>query len=271
VPSGMNILVIGDVVGSPGRAIMKKALPLVFRRYEVDYCIANVENAAGGFGVTKEVCDELLDLGVDCMTSGNHIWDKKEILGFVDLIPQLLRPLNYPEHQPGRGSHLGKGRRSGVPVATLNLSGRVFMGGAIDDPFANGLAEVERLRRETPVIVVDMHCEATSEKQAMGYFLDGKVSAVVGTHTHVPTCDHRLLPKGTAYCTDLGMTGPYDSVIGVEKDIIIQRFLTGMPGRFDTAKGDPRLAAAVIEVDPETGRGRGIERMLLAEEDLRNL
>jgi hypothetical protein len=156
-------------------------------------------------------------------------------------------------------------------VATLNLSGRVFMGGAIDDPFTKGLAEVERLRRETPVIVVDMHCEATSEKQAMGFFLDGRVSAVVGTHTHVPTCDHRLLPKGTAYCTDLGMTGPYDSVIGVEKDIIIQRFLTGMPGRFDTAKGDPRLAAAVVEVDPETGRARRIERMLLGEDDLKNL
>jgi metallophosphoesterase (TIGR00282 family) len=250
---------------------LKKALPLVFRKYDVDYCIANVENAAGGFGVTKEICDEFLDAGVDCLTSGNHIWDKKEILGVVDLIPQLLRPLNYPEGQPGQGSHVGKGKRSGVPVATLNLSGRVFMQGAMDDPFKLGLAEVERLRREARVIIVDMHGEATSEKTAMGHWLDGKVSAVVGTHTHVPTCDHRVLPGGTAYCTDLGMTGPYDSVIGVEKDAILRRFLTGMPSRFETAKSDPRFAAAVVDVDPESGRARGIDRMLLGEEDLTRL
>jgi 2',3'-cyclic-nucleotide 2'-phosphodiesterase len=267
----MNILIIGDVVGNPGRTILKKALPLVFRKYDVDYCIANVENAAGGFGVTKEVCDEFLDAGVDCLTSGNHIWDKKEILGVVDLIPQLLRPLNYPEGQPGQGSHVGKGKRSGVPVATLNLSGRVFMQGAMDDPFKLGLAEVERLRSEARVIIVDMHGEATSEKTAMGHWLDGKVSAVVGTHTHVPTCDHRILPNGTAYCTDLGMTGPYDSVIGVEKDAILRRFLTGMPSRFETAKSDPRFAAAVVDVDPESGRARGIDRMLLGEEDLTRL
>jgi len=265
----MNILVIGDVVGSPGRSIMKKALPRVFGRHEIDYCIANVENAAGGFGVTKEVADEILDMGVDCMTSGNHIWDKREIIGFVDLIPQLLRPANYPPRQPGRGSHVGRGKRSGVPVATLNLSGRVFMNGAMDDPFRKAEEEVERLRREAKVIVVDMHGEASSEKNAMGRFLDGRVSAVFGTHTHVPTCDHRVLPKGTAYVTDLGMTGPYDSVIGVDSDTIVQRFLTGMPGRFETAKGDPRFAAAVVDVDAETGRARGIERMLLSEDDLR--
>jgi len=264
----MNILVIGDVVGSPGRNIMKKALPRVFEKHAVDYCIANVENAAGGFGVTKEVCDELLDLGVDCMTSGNHIWDKKEIIGFIDLIPQLLRPLNYPERQPGRGIHVGKSKRSGTPVATLNLSCRVFMNGALDDPFTKGLAEVERLRKEAAIVIVDIHGEATSEKMALGYYLDGLASAVVGTHTHVPTCDHRILPKGTAYCSDIGMTGPYDSVIGVEKEPIIQRFLTGMPSRFETAKGDPRLAAVVVDVDPETGRARAIDRMLLSEKDL---
>jgi 2',3'-cyclic-nucleotide 2'-phosphodiesterase len=265
----MNILVIGDVVGSPGRGILRKALPVVFRKHDIDYCIANVENAAGGFGVTKEVCDELLDAGIDCLTSGNHIWDKREIIGVIDLIPQLLRPLNYPDRQPGRGSHVGRGKRSRVPVATLNLSGRVFMNGAIDDPFTLGLAEVERLRKEAPVVIVDMHGEASSEKMALGHYLDGLVSAVVGTHTHVPTCDHRVLPKGTAYCTDIGMTGPYDSVIGVEKDMIINRFLSGMPGRFETAKGDPRLAAVVVTVDPETGRAQGIDRMLLSEEDLR--
>ncbi len=264
----MNILIIGDVVGSPGRAIMKKALPGVFRKHDVDYCIANVENAAGGFGVTREICDEILAMGVDCMTSGNHIWDKREIIPVVDQIPQLLRPLNSPAGQPARGSHVGRAKDSRVAVATLNLSGRVFMNGAMDDPFTKGLAEVERLRKEAAVIIVDMHAEATSEKVAMGCWLDGKVTAVVGTHTHVPTCDHRLLPKGTAYCTDIGMTGPYDSVIGVEKDAIIQRFLTAMPTRFETAKGDPRLAAVVVDVDPESGRARGIDRMLIGENDL---
>jgi metallophosphoesterase (TIGR00282 family) len=267
----MNILIIGDVVGSPGRAIMKKALARVFRKHDVEYCIANVENAAGGFGITREICDEILALGVDCMTSGNHIWDKREIVPVIDQIPQLLRPLNYPVGQPGKGSHVGRAKDSRVPVATLNLSGRVFMNGAMDDPFTKGLAEVERLRKEAAVIIVDMHAEATSEKVAMGCYLDGKVSAVVGTHTHVPTCDHRVLPRGTAYCTDLGMTGPYDSVIGVEKEAIIQRFLTAMPARFETAKGDPRLAAAVVDVDPESGRARGIERMLIAEGDVEKI
>lgn len=263
----MNILLIGDVVGNPGRSIMKRALPYVFDTYEIDYCVANVENAAGGFGVTREVCEEFLDMGVDCMTSGNHIWDKKEIIGFVDLIPQLLRPANYPEGQPGRGTHVGRSR-SGVPVATLNVSGRVFMNGAIDDPFKAATREVAKLSAEARVIVVDVHGEATSEKNAMGVFLDGRVSAVVGTHTHVPTADHRILPGGTAYCTDLGMTGPYDSVIGVEKDLIVRRFVTGMPGRFETAKNDPRFAAVVVDVDAETGRARRIDRMLLAEKDV---
>jgi hypothetical protein len=267
----MNILLIGDVVGSPGRAILKKALPAVVKKYDVDYCVANVENAAGGFGVTKDVCDEILDMGVDCLTSGNHIWDKKEILGVIDLIPQLLRPLNYPARQPGRGSHVGKGRRSGIPVATLNLSGRVFMNGAMDDPFSLGLREVERLRKEAKVILVDMHGEASSEKTAIASYFDGLVSAVVGTHTHVPTCDQRILPGGTAYCTDLGMTGPYDSIIGVEKDAVLHRFLTGMPSRFETAKGDPRFAAAVVDVDERTGRARSIDRMLLTENDIRQL
>ena len=262
---------IGDVVGNPGRTILRKALPAVVRKYEIEYTVANVENAAGGFGVTKEVCDEILDLGIDCLTSGNHIWDKKEILGVVDLIPQLLRPLNYPARQPGRGSHVGRTRRSGVAVATLNLSGRVFMNGAIDDPFELGLREVERLRQEARVILVDMHGEASSEKTAIANYLDGIVSAVVGTHTHVPTCDHRILPRGTAYVTDLGMTGPYDSIIGVEKDAVIHRFITGMPSRFETAKGDARFAAAIIGVDPETGRAHAIDRVLFGENDLKQL
>jgi metallophosphoesterase (TIGR00282 family) len=265
----MNILIIGDVVGSPGRHIMQRALPRVFEKHQVDYCIANVENAAGGFGVTKEIADEMLDLGVDCMTSGNHIWDKKEIIGFMDLIPQLLRPANYPPSQPGKGTHVGAGKKSKVPVATLNVSGRVFMNGAIDDPFQSAARLVEELRREAKIIIVDVHGEATSEKMALGYYLDGKVTAVVGTHTHVPTCDHRIFPKGTAYCSDLGMTGPYDSVIGVEKETIVARFVTGMPGRFETAKGDPRLAAVLVTADPETGRATAVDRMLISEGDLK--
>jgi 2',3'-cyclic-nucleotide 2'-phosphodiesterase len=264
----MNILIIGDVVGSPGRSIMKKALSKVLRRWDVDYCIANVENAAGGFGVTREICDELLALGVDCMTSGNHIWDKKEILPIIGQIPQLLRPANYPAEQPGRGTYVGHGKDSRVPVATLNVSGRVFMNGAIDDPFRIARQEVERLRKEARVVIVDVHAEATSEKMALAYYLDGTVSAVVGTHTHVPTCDHRLLPQGTAYCSDLGMTGPYDSVIGVEAETIVKRFVTGLPSRFETAKGDPRLAAVVVTVDPSTGKATAIDRMLIAEGDV---
>jgi 2',3'-cyclic-nucleotide 2'-phosphodiesterase len=267
----MNILIIGDVVGSPGRSILKRALPKVLRRHDVDYCIANVENAAGGFGITREVADEITALGVDCMTSGNHIWDKKEIVAAIEQMPYLLRPANYPPEQPGKGSYVGRAKDSRVPVATLNLSGRVFMNGAIDDPFRIARAEVARLRQEAAVIIVDMHGEASSEKTALGYFLDGTVSAVVGTHTHVPTCDHRILPKGTAYCTDLGMTGPYDSVIGVEAELIVKRFVTGMPARFETAKNDPRLAAVLVTVDPNTGHATAIDRMLVGEGDVEAL
>jgi metallophosphoesterase (TIGR00282 family) len=264
----VKILIIGDVVGSPGRTIMKRALPLVFRRHDVDYCIANVENAAGGFGITPDLFREFREMGVDCMTTGNHVWDKKEIIPAIDNLPQLLRPANYPAGQPGKGSYVGVAKDSRVPVATLNLSGRVFMNGAIDDPFERARRDVEALRKEAAVIVVDVHAEATSEKNAMGHFLDGKVSVVVGTHTHVPTCDHRVLAKGTAFCTDLGMTGPYDSVIGVDKDTIIARFTSGMPGRFETAKEDARFAAVVADVDEKTGRARGIERLFLSDADL---
>jgi metallophosphoesterase (TIGR00282 family) len=267
----VNILVIGDVVGSPGRSIMKKALPAVFRKHDVDYCVANIENAAGGFGITPEIAEEFLAMGVDCMTSGNHIWDKREIIPVIDQMPQLLRPANYPPDQPGKGSYVGRAKDSRVPVATLNLSGRVFMNGAMDDPFTLGMRHVEALRKEAAVILVDVHAEASSEKTALGYWFDGKVAAVFGTHTHVPTCDHRILPKGTAYCTDLGMTGPYDSVIGVDAETIVRRFVTAMPGRFETARNDARFAAAVIDVDEKTGLARGIERMLLKEEDVTSL
>jgi metallophosphoesterase (TIGR00282 family) len=266
----VKVLIVGDIVGSPGRQILGRALGRLRSRHALEYVVANVENAAGGFGVTKEICEEILDLGVDCLTSGNHIWDKKEILPFIDLLPQLLRPANYPAAQPGRGMHVGR-TRSGVNVATLNLSGRVFMHGAIDDPFARAREEVARLRGEAGVIIVDFHAEATSEKSAMGHFLDGQVTAVLGTHTHVPTADERVLPGGTAYCSDIGMTGPYDSVIGVEKEAILQRFVTGLPSRFETAKGDPRLAAVVVDVDEERGLARGIERLLLTAADVERL
>ena len=264
----MKILFVGDIVGQPGRTILRKALPFMRAQHDVEYVIANAENAAGGFGVTKEICDELLDLGIDCLTSGNHIWDKKEILPLVDLIPQLVRPANYPLRQPGRGTHVGRARRSGIAVATLNLSGRVFMNGSIDDPFRRAEEELEKLKAEARVIVVDVHAEATSEKTALACFLDGRVTAVLGTHTHVPTGDERILSKGTAYCTDVGMTGPYDSVIGVEKAAIVERFLTGMQTRFETAKGDPRFAAVVVDADQQTGLARGIKRFLLRPEDL---
>ncbi len=266
----INVLLIGDVVGSPGRAILKQALPKILRKRAIDYCIVNAENLAGGNGVTRELAEELLSMGVNCLTSGNHIWDKREIMPIMDMFPQLLRPANYPVGQPGKGHHVGKSR-TGVKVATLNLSGRVFMNGAIDDPFTVGKKIAEELRKETPVILVDMHAETTSEKTAMGFFMDGLASVVVGTHTHVPTCDHRILPKGTAYCTDVGMTGPYDSVIGVEKDIVIKRFVDGLPAKFETAKGDPRFAAVVVAIDEDTGRASSIDRMFLTETDVLSL
>jgi metallophosphoesterase (TIGR00282 family) len=262
----MNVLVIGDVVGHPGRTILKKALPPVFRKHDIDYCVANVENAAGGFGVTKEVCDELLDAGVDCLTSGNHIWDKKEILSYLVREPRLLRPINYPPKLPGSGSYVGR-TPSGVPVAVLNLQGRVFMP-SIDCPFQAADREIPRLAKEAKVILVDMHCDATSEKTAMGWYLDGRVSAVVGTHTHVPTADERVLTGGTAYITDIGMCGPFDSVIGIERESAFARFLTAVPTKFETAKGDPWMNAVLIDIEEASGRARSIERVRFREPDL---
>lgn len=265
----MKILAIGDIVGEPGLALLRAGLRGLLERHAVDYCIANVENAAEGFGVTPAICEELVGLGVDCLTSGNHIWDKRESAEeAMKAFPQLLRPINYPAEQPGRGSHVGRSRTGGVNVATVNVSGRVFMGGSIDDPFQTSREEVDRLSRECPVIVVDVHAQASSEKTALGYYLDGRVSAVLGTHTHVPTCDHRLLPKGTAYCTDLGMTGPYESIVGMQVDNVVQKYRAGRASRNQPAEGDPRLGAAIVTVDPNTGRALGIERFLLRPEDL---
>jgi metallophosphoesterase (TIGR00282 family) len=262
----MRILFIGDVFGRPGRALLRTSLRRIVDLHAIDFVIANVENAAAGSGLTRKVGEELLRFGVDAMTSGNHIWDRKEALAYIDAEPRLLRPVNYPSGVPGRGAMIGH-TADGRSVGVLNVMGRVFMP-AVDDPFAAARREVEALAATTRVIIVDFHAEATSEKIAMGWFLDGSVTAVIGTHTHVQTADHRVLPGGSAYITDVGMTGPHESIIGTDRESALRRFLTGLPTRFDVATGDPRLHAVVIAVDEETGRAQAIERLSLASADL---
>ena len=262
----MKILFIGDIVGKPGRELIRKGLPGLADRLEVDLVIANAENAAAGFGVTKDIGDALLESGVHVMTSGNHIWAKKDVIEYIGGEPRLLRPANYPAGVPGRGSYVaqtGDGRAVGV----INVMGRVFMQ-SIDDPFTVVLKEIEAMRGRTKVIVVDFHAEATSEKVAMGWYLDGKVTLVVGTHTHVQTADERILPNGTAYITDAGMTGPHDSIIGMEREPSLARFLNGMPSRYEPATGNPRLNGVVIEADDKTGRALAISRVSYSEKDL---
>jgi len=258
----LKILFIGDIVGKPGRQALAAFLRKVQEAHGIDLTVANGENAAGGFGITPETAADLLRLGVDVITSGNHIWDKKEVLGYIPKENRLLRPLNYPPGAPGYGSVVVTAR-DGTKVAVLNVSGRVFMHD-LDCPFRATLAEIEALAGEARVRVVDFHAEATSEKIAFGRFLDGRVSAVVGTHTHVQTADERVLPGGTAYISDLGMTGPAESVIGVEADIVVRKFLTGMPERFETAKGPAQFQGAVVTIDPGSGLALGIERVSLA-------
>ncbi len=259
----MKLLFVGDVVGKPGRGILTRLLPELVDRRRLDYVVVNVENAAGGFGVTPKIMAELGELPIDCFTSGNHIWDKKESVQTLDEEPRLLRPANYPGDNPGVGVHLGE-TAAGVPVATINLEGQVFM-----KPLVSPFQTAERLLGELPetvrVILIDFHAEATSEKQALGFYLDGRVSAVVGTHTHVPTGDERLLPAGTAYLTDVGMTGPYESVIGMRTDKVLHRFLHQTPGGFEVAKRDLRLAAVQIDIDESTGLARGVERLLITD------
>jgi len=255
----MKLLFIGDIVGKPGREMIRKGLRAIVDHHGVDFVIANVENSAAGFGITRDIGDTFLQWGVEVMTSGNHIWDKKEALDYIATERRLLRPANYPPGVPGRGSYLattGDGRAVGV----VNVMGRVFMT-PIDCPFRKADEIVPELRKETPIVLVDMHCEATSESLAMGWYLDGRVSAVVGTHRHVQTADERVLPGGTAYITDLGMTGPTEGVIGVDRDLILQRFLSQMPMRFEPAKGPAALHGVIIVVDPETGRASDIRRL----------
>ncbi len=257
----MRILFIGDIFGQPGRRMVKETLPKLVEEYSPDLVLANGENAAAGFGITPPLVEELLDLGIAVLTSGNHIWDKKEIVPYFaeHTDGRLLRPANYPAEAPGHGLYVGK-TSSGTGYAVLNLQGRVFMP-SIDCPFRTADTLLERIPPEIKIRIVDMHAEATSEKLAMGWYLDGRVTAVLGTHTHVPTADETVLAGGTAYLTDLGMTGPYDSVIGVEKQAVIQKFLSQLPARFDVAKGDVRLCAALIEASPETGRALAIQRI----------
>ncbi len=254
----MRILFIGDVVGKAGRRAVEELLPRL-KGEGIDFVIVNGENAAGGMGITPQVADGLLELGVNVITSGNHIWRKKSIVLFLEQEPRLLRPANYPTGAPGRGSGIYTtpgGRKIGV----LNLEGRVFMK-ALESPFKTAEEHISFLRREAGVIIVDFHAEATSEKVALGWFLDGEVSAVLGTHTHVQTADERVLPGGTAYITDVGMTGPTDSVIGVKKEIALERFLTMLPNKFETAKEGIELQGVIVEVDEETGLSSGISRV----------
>jgi metallophosphoesterase (TIGR00282 family) len=265
----VRILFIGDIVGRPGRELVRQGLQAIVEHHQIDLVIANAENSAAGFGITREIGDQLLDWGVDVMTSGNHIWDKKEALDYIGAEPRLLRPANYPAGAPGNGSYLAR-TRDGRTAGVVNIMGRVFMLN-IDDPFAVVLREIEALKQRTRIIFVDFHAEATSEKIAMGWHLDGRVTAMVGTHTHVQTADERILPKGTAYLTDVGMTGPHDSIIGVEIAAALARFLTALPQKFETATANPRLNAVIVDADEQTGRATSIERLSLNADELQRL
>ena len=265
----MNILFVGDIFGSAGRRIVHEHIDHVREAHKVELLIVNAENAAGGFGVTPQIAEEFFDMGADVLTTGNHVWDKRELIEYMnsasadsqDRARRILRPANFERGVPGFGTFEGV-TESGVAYAVVNLMGKVFMSGT-NNPF---LAADEILKGiKAKVVVVDFHGEATSEKVAMGWHLDGRVTAVLGTHTHVPTADERVLPGGTAYQTDVGMSGPYDSVIGVERDLVLHRFLTGTPGKFEAAKGNPKMCAALIGCDAATGRATSIQRIMLGE------
>jgi metallophosphoesterase (TIGR00282 family) len=262
----LRILFIGDIFGRPGRTIVKEKLPSLVKDHAIDLIIANGENSAAGFGITPPLAEELFELGIDVITTGNHIWDKREIVDFFHMADgdphspsrRLLRPANFAPDLPGYGVY--EGRKGKIGYAVMNLQGRVFMA-SNDDPFRKADELLKDVQAK--VILVDIHAEATSEKISLGWYLDGRVTAVVGTHTHVPTADEQVLPNGTAYITDVGMTGPYDSVIGVKKELVVGKFLNNMPVRFEAATGDVRLCAVVVDCDEGTGRARGIERVIV--------
>ncbi len=255
----MRVLFIGDVFGKPGRRLLQERLHTLIQDQRIDFCIANAENAAGGFGITPQIADELLNSEIDLLTSGNHIWDKRAIIPYLADQPRLLRPHNYPAAAPGTGLYVGDSD-CGVRLAVINIQGRVFMP-SIDCPFNTGARVVEYVRKQTPVIIVDFHAEASSEKQAFAWYMDGRVSAVLGTHTHVQTADERILPGGTAFITDVGMTGPHDSVIGSAKDLALDRFLRQIPTRLEPANSNLRLCGAVVEIDESTGKALSILRI----------
>lgn len=255
----MKVLCIGDIMGEPGRRAVARALPRLVAQRQVDVVIGNGENAAGGFGITPELAEELFELGLSVITTGNHAWDKKEVLEYFPRESRLLRPANYPPGVPGKGSVVVE-TAGGERVAVLQLMGRAYMP-TIDCPFQTAKRELPRLKQQTSAVIVDMHAEATSEKMAMGHYLDGEVTAVVGTHTHVQTADDQILPKGTAYITDIGMTGPLHSVIGVKKELAIEKFLTGMPRRFEVASGPAVFCAVLLELDARLGKAISFERI----------
>ena len=264
----MNILFVGDVFGSPGRHIVREHLPHVIETHAVDLLVINGENSAGGFGITPSIAEELFDLGAHVITTGNHIWDKKEIFEYMTVPAdshvrgrRVIRPANYAVGTPGFGVYQGE-LPTGQPYAVMNLQCRVFMS-SCDDPFRKADELLNKITAK--VILLDLHGEATSEKVALGWYLDGRITALLGTHTHIPTADERILPNGTAYQTDVGMSGPYDSVIGVEKELVLARFLTGMSGKFEAAKGNPKMCAALITCDPTTGHASEIQRIMLGE------
>ncbi len=263
----MRILFIGDIFGRPGRTIVRDKLKTLVREHSIDLVLANGENAAAGFGITPALAEELFDLGIDVLTTGNHVWDKRELFDYYSAANgdmhssarRILRPANFAPDLPGWGFY--EGRKNNVPYAVINLQGRVFMA-SNDDPFRKADEILKQLKAK--IVFVDLHAEATSEKVALGWYLDGRVTAVVGTHTHIPTADERVLPKGTAYITDVGMTGPFDGVIGVKKEMIIDRFLHNLPARFEPAIGDARLCAVVIDANDATGKSNSIQRIMLA-------
>jgi len=257
----MKILMLADVVARPGRIAVIERIQDLREQYEIDFAVMNAENVSGGFSITPPNAEELFRLGIDAMTSGNHIFDKGEVIDYIKKQPRLLRPANYPPNTPGKGVWIGEAK-NGVKVAVINLMGRVFMP-PCDDPFRIADELIKTIPEDVKVRLVDMHCEATSEKSAMGWFLDGRVSAVTGSHTHVQTADERILPNGTAYITDIGMTGSYNGVIGMNKDDVITRFMNVPAKRADHSKGDTRICAVVIDVDKETGKARTIERLNL--------
>jgi metallophosphoesterase (TIGR00282 family) len=255
----MKILFIGDIVGSPGREAIKELLPGLTKEFNLDFVIANAENAAGGSGITPKVAEELFATGINVLTSGDHIWKKREIFEIIDREERILRPLNFPRGVSGRGFGLFK-TKSGPKIGVANVNGRVFME-ALECPFRTSREAIEALSKETKIIIVDIHAEATSEKVALGWYLDGRTSAVLGTHTHIQTADERILPGGAAYITDVGMTGPVDSVIGRRIEDVLERFITGVPTRFEVAEENIQLQGVVVEIDEDTGKAKSIVRI----------